>query len=102
MRKVGDIVSGRRSKWVVAVVWLLLAVGLAGPSGMLADETEDSTESFLPRSAESKEALAILEEEFPGGDTENAIVVYRREGGLTKADQAQIEEDAEAIAGLEN
>ena len=101
MRKVGDIVSGRRSKWVVAVVWLLLAFGLAGPSGMLADETDDSTESFLPRSAESKEALAIIEEEFPGGDTENALVVYRREGGLTAADKEQIKADAEALTGLE-
>ncbi|HEX6116793.1 MAG TPA: MMPL family transporter [Solirubrobacterales bacterium] len=101
MRRVGDIVSGKRSKWVVAVVWLLLAVGLAGPSGMLADETDDSTESFLPRSAESKEALAILEEEFPGGDTENAIVVYHRDGGLTGADRAQIREDAEALKGLD-
>jgi putative drug exporter of the RND superfamily len=101
MRRVGDIVSGRRSKWVVAVVWLLLALGLAGPSGMLADETDDSTESFLPRSAESKEALAILEAEFPGGDTENAIVVYRREGGLSAEDKAQIRSDAEALTGLE-
>ena len=55
---------------------------------MLADETDDSTQSFLPRSAESKEALAIIEEEFPGGDAENALVVYRREGGLTDADRS--------------
>ena len=101
MRKVGDIVSGKRSKWVVAAVWLILAFGLAGPSGMLADETDDSTESFLPRSAESKEALAIIEEEFPGGDTENALVVYRREGGLTAADKAQIKADAEGLTGLD-
>ncbi len=102
MRKVADIVSGRRAKWVVLVVWVLLAFGLAGPSGKLADETDDSTESFLPRSAESKEALAILEAEFPGGDTENALVVYRREGGLTAADKAQIKEDTEALQGLES
>ena len=101
MRKVGDIVSGRRSKWVVAVVWLLLAFGLSGPSGMLADETDDSTESFLPRSAESKEALEIIERKFPGGDTENAIVVYHRDGGLTPADRKQIEENTEALQGLE-
>jgi RND superfamily putative drug exporter len=101
MRRVGDIVSGRRSKWVVAVVWLLLAFGLAGPSGMLGDETDDSTEAFLPRSAESKEALAILEEKFPGGDTENAIVIYERDGGLTDEDKAQIRDDAQALLGLD-
>jgi putative drug exporter of the RND superfamily len=102
MRKLGDIVSGRRSKWVVIVVAVLLLVGLSGPSSQLADETDDSTEAFLPRSAESKEALAILEEEFPGGDTENAIVVYYREGGLTRADQEEIRSDAGELMDLES
>jgi putative drug exporter of the RND superfamily len=102
MRKLADIVSGRRSKWVVIVVAVLLLVGLSGPSSQLADETDDSTESFLPRSAESKEALAILEEEFPGGDTENAIVVYYREGGLSDADQEKIRADAGKLMDLES
>ena len=101
MRRLGDIVSGKRSKWVVIVVWILLLVGLAGPSGMLADQTEDTTESFLPRSAESKEALEILKDKFPEGDTENAIVVYRREGGLTAEDREQMEADAEALGALD-
>lgn len=101
MRRIASIVTGRRSKWVVLAVWVLLLLGLFGPSGMLADETDDSTESFLPRSAESKEALATIEEQFPDGDTENAIVVYRREGGLTGDDRARIATDAKALLALD-
>jgi putative drug exporter of the RND superfamily len=101
MRRLGDLVTGRRSKWVVLAIWALLLFGLIGPSGMLADETDDSTESFLPRSAESKEVLEELQQRFPDGDTENAIVVYRREGGLTAADREQIATDAEALQGLD-
>src|SRR5687767_4958426 len=101
MRKVAGIVSVRRSKWLVLAVWLVL-VFVAGPlSGKLADETEDETADFLPRDAESKQVLETLEEQFPGGDTENTIVVYRREGGLTPDDQQRISEDAEALKGLE-
>ncbi len=101
MRKVADMVTGTRAKWIVFAVWVLLLFVMVGPSGQLADETDDSTESFLPRSAESKEVLAQLEERFPDGDTENAIVVYRREGGLTAADRRDIADDAEAIGAVE-
>ena len=101
MRRVGDLVTGRRAKWVVAAVWLLLMVALSGPSQNLADETDDSTESFLPRSAESKDVLATIEEKFPEGDTENAIVVYHRNGGLTAEDRKQIAADAKALEGLD-
>jgi RND superfamily putative drug exporter len=101
MRRVGDLVTGRRSKWVVLAIWVLLLFALFAPSGNLSDETDDSTESFLPRSAESKEVVRDLEERFPDGDTENAIVVYRREGGLTAADREQIAADAEALMGVE-
>ncbi|MGI8461183.1 MAG: MMPL family transporter, partial [Solirubrobacterales bacterium] len=101
MRALADIVTGRRSKWVVFAIWVVLLFAMFGPSGMLADETDDSTESFLPRSAESKEVLAELEERFTDGDTENAIVIYRREGGLTEADKQQIEDDAAALAELD-
>jgi putative drug exporter of the RND superfamily len=101
MRRVAAAVTGRRSKWLVLLVWLLL-VFVAGPlSGQLGDETEDETADFLPRSAESKQVLDTLEEEFPGGDTENTIVVYRHGGGLTPGDQERIRDDAEALMGLE-
>src|SRR5688500_16944552 len=101
MRRVAAIVSGRRAKWLIVVLWLILVFVAAPLSGKLADETEDETADFLPRDAESKQVLETLEEQFPGGDTENTIVVYRREGGLTPDDQQRIREDAEALLGLE-
>jgi putative drug exporter of the RND superfamily len=101
MRRVASIVTGRRSKWLVLVGWLILVFVAAPLSGKLADETEDETADFLPRSAESKQVLETLEEQFPGGDTENTIVVYRREGGLTAADREHILSDAGELEDLE-
>ena len=49
-------------------------------------ETSDDTQSFLPSSAESTEVVRQLDEEFPGGETDQAIIVYQRDGGLTAAD----------------
>src|SRR5688500_12109964 len=100
MRRVAAIVSGRRAKWLIVVLWLILVFVAAPLSGKLADETEDETADFLPRDAESKQVLETLEEQFPGGDTENTIVVYRREGGLTPEDRERILQDAEALMGL--
>ena len=101
MRRVAAIVTGRRSKWLVLVAWVILLFAGFPLSGQLAGETDDSTESFLPRSAESKQVLQTLEDQFPGGDTENAIVVYRREGGLTEADRELIASDARKLEQLE-
>jgi len=70
MHRVAAIATGRRSKWFVLLGWIVLVFALGPLSGKLADETDDSTESFLPRSAESKQVLETLEEQFPGGDTE--------------------------------
>ena len=60
----------------------------------LTDEVEDSTESFLPASAESTEVVRLLEDRFAGGQTAGGLVIYRRGGGLTEADRDKIAADA--------
>src|SRR5262245_40727399 len=83
LRKLASIVAGRRAKWLILVGWIL-AVAIAGPIGSkLSDETVDDTESFLPASAESTEVVRKLDDDFTQGETDDAIVVYKRDGGLT-------------------
>jgi RND superfamily putative drug exporter len=95
MGALARIVTGRRSKWLVVLVWLVLILPFGALGGKLAGATDNRTESFLPAEAESTEALLLQEQRFPGGETVSGLIVYRRPGGLTDADRAEIEADAE-------
>lgn len=93
------VAAGKRSKWVVLVLWLLVA-GVAGPIGGKLSTVEKNEESaYLPASSESTQALR-LQQQFPGGEVTPAIVVYRSAGGLTTADRARALRDRQAIMRL--
>jgi RND superfamily putative drug exporter len=99
IRALANVVSGRRSKWVVIGVWVALLVALA-PSGMsLPDVTTDETATAesLPSDSQSHEVSETLQKRFPDGDPLLAIAVYRRAGGLSEADKAKITADAARI-----
>jgi putative drug exporter of the RND superfamily len=98
MGALARIVTGRRSKWLVVLVWVLLVVPFGALGAELADVTDNRTESFLPADAESTEALRVQEQRFPGGETVTGLIVYRRPGGLTETDQARIAADAQRAA----
>src|SRR4249920_3513112 len=95
LRKFASIVAGRRSKWVVLVVWLIAIFAVFPLGSKLSDQTTDSTESFLPASAESTEVVRKLEHDFPQGQTDTGIVVYKNSGGLTAANKQKIAADAQ-------
>jgi RND superfamily putative drug exporter len=92
-----SFVSGRRTKWVVLVIWLIAALALGSVGSKLADVTTDETASFLPEDAQSTEVQELLKERFPGGETTIGLIVYKREGGLTEADRQRIAEDAQKV-----
>jgi putative drug exporter of the RND superfamily len=99
LRRLAAFVSGRRTKWVVLAAWIVLVLVLAPVGSKLADVTNDQTQSFLPKNAESTKVVKLLTKEFPGGQTVNGLIVYRRTGGLTAADKAKVAEDARRAAG---
>ena len=98
MGALARIVTGRRSKWLVVLVWVAATVPFSALGSQLADVTDNRTESFLPSDAESTEALLLQEQRFPGGEAVTGLIVYRRTGGLTDADQAEIAADSERAA----
>ena len=94
MSKFLTLPTGRRAKWIVAAVWLLAMVGASAADlpGKYSDAENNESTSFLPSDAESTRALTITEE-LQGGEQAAAVVIYRREGGLTEADQQKIAAD---------
>ena len=92
------LVTGRRTKWAVIAVWIVLLAIFASPGSKLADETSDETQTFLPDSAESTTVLRTLDDRFPEHQTRDALIVYRRRGGLTAVDKRKTAADARDAA----
>jgi putative drug exporter of the RND superfamily len=97
VRRLASLVTGRRAKWVVLAVWVVAVFAVFPLGSKLTDKTSDDTQSFLPASAESTEVVRKLDEDFAGGETDQAIIVYQRDGGLTAADERKIAADQQAI-----
>jgi putative drug exporter of the RND superfamily len=97
LRGLASIVAGRRTKWLILVIWIIAAVVMAIVGSKLGDVTTDDTQSFLPGNAESTEVVRKLDSEFPSKETSLALVVYQNSSGLTPADKAKIIADAKKI-----
>ena len=93
MSLLASIVAGRRSKWVVVVVWIVAVFALSQAGSKLSDITDNQTEDFLPGNAESTEVLRQLNDRFEGGQTSNGLIVYRRDGGLTPGPPVALDSD---------
>jgi putative drug exporter of the RND superfamily len=92
------IPSGRRTKFVALVLWLVLASVAAPLGAKLTEVLNNDTLSALPSSAETARALVRAEAAFPGSDRLVAVAVYARDSGLTGADRAKADADRAAFA----
>ncbi|MFF7260323.1 MMPL family transporter [Streptomyces sp. NPDC008159] len=97
-RGVGHLVCGRRAKWVVLGLWLVLLFVVAPLASKLTDAQDNDAASWLPGSAESTQVLEMSEDFRP--EQIPAVVVYARESGLTAEDRAAIEEDVRELRQL--
>lgn len=99
-RQLAGALTGRVSKWIVLVVWLMLFGGSFVFAAKLADVQNNEASSWLPQSAESTRAFEKLEP-FQDPNAIPTLVVYERDGGLTDDDLAAIEEQATEFAALD-
>ncbi|MGV9571059.1 MMPL family transporter [Streptomyces nigra] len=97
-RGVAHLVCGRRSKWVVLVLWLVVLFGTAPLAQKLTDAQDNDAASWLPGSAESTQVLHLSENFRP--EQIPAVVVYARDGGLTARDRVEIAEDVSELKRL--
>ncbi|MFF1724874.1 MMPL family transporter [Streptomyces sviceus] len=90
--------AGARTKWLVLLLWLLLAA-VAGPLGskLTAAQSNDAT-AWLPKSAESTLAFRDGQDHFDIGNNLPAVVVYTRADGITPQDTAKAEGDRARFA----
>jgi RND superfamily putative drug exporter len=94
------LLTGRRTKFLVLVFWLVL-VGVAGPlAGKLTGAEKNDSASWLPGSAESTKVLQI-QQSFQSPNALPAVITYDRPSGLTAEDKAKAAADAQALAGFE-
>lgn len=96
-RRFAGIPCGRRSKWVVLGVWVLIAVIASMLAPKLTGAEKNDAASFLPGKAESTQVLN-QQAKFGDKDTLPAVIVYTRDAGITPADTARAAADAKKLA----
>ena len=87
-------VVGPWAKWLVFGIWFVVIFGAsaAGIPEKYTDAQQNESTSFLPGDAESTKAL-LATEDLQGGELAPAVILYRRESGLTAADKQKIVDD---------
>jgi putative drug exporter of the RND superfamily len=81
-------VTGPRGRWLTIAVWLAIGVGGFLGHSRIDDVTAAGQSSFLPKNAESTRALDVLQHSQHSGEEVPAVIVFDRDGGLTKHDLA--------------
>jgi len=102
LRRLAYAPAGNRTKWLVLVFWLVIAV-LAGPlSGKLTGAEKNDSSAWLPPRAESTQVLN-LRSQFVSPNVYTAVVVYDRPSGISAADKDKAAADAAkftSVAGV--
>ena len=92
-RGLAGVVCGRRAKWVVLAMWLVITAVLGvGLGSQLTDEESNEASSWLPESAESTKALNQIDV-FQSENTFPTTMVYERTSGITAQDLAAVRAD---------
>jgi len=92
--------TGRITKWLVVVAWLVLMATVGALSSKLIDVQNNEASSWLPESAESTKVLEELSEAVDPNDIPT-LVVYHRASGLTESDLAAMDTQAQEMAKID-
>ncbi|WP_406329827.1 MMPL family transporter [Streptomyces sp. NBC_00203] len=77
----------RAVPWVLLGLWVAVLAFVGPFAAKLADVQHDRAVDYLPASADSTQ-VAKIEDQLPGGETTELVLVYHRDGGLSAADRA--------------
>ncbi|MEV3919772.1 MMPL family transporter [Actinomadura coerulea] len=97
--RLAGLIAGRRTKWAVLALWIVLLAALGPLAGKLGDVEKNDAASWLPAGAESTQVVE-LQERFRKDETMLAVIVYERSGGITAADRAKAQSDVAAFQKL--
>ncbi|MET9388363.1 MMPL family transporter [Streptomyces sp. NPDC002928] len=88
----------RAVPWVLLGLWVAVLAFVGPFAAKLADVQHNGVTDYLPASADSTQA-AKLQEQLPGGQTTELVLVYHRDRGLTAADRAAAQRQVAEVAG---
>ncbi|GAA2657471.1 MMPL family transporter [Streptomyces vastus] len=88
----------RAVPWVLLGLWVAVLALTSPFASKLSDVQHDRAVDYLPASADSTQ-VAKIQEQLPGGETTELVLVYHRDGGLTTADRETAAQQVEEIAG---
>ncbi|MBA2546392.1 MAG: MMPL family transporter, partial [Solirubrobacterales bacterium] len=84
-QRLAELPGGRRAKWAILAVWVIVFMAMGPLAGKFEDAQENDPADYLPAKAESVKAIEELEG-FPSGDIADAITVFNRDSGLEPSD----------------
>jgi RND superfamily putative drug exporter len=96
MSTLSSVVSGRRSKFLVLLAWIVLAAALAPLASKFESAQKNEPSSFLPGDADSVKVLDASDG-FSRGQATPAIVVYSAPAGFDDTTKAAVSERRDAI-----
>ncbi|GLY74336.1 MMPL family transporter [Actinoallomurus iriomotensis] len=96
-RRLLRLLTGRRTKWLVLGVWLVLLMAGGTLGGRLQSVTQNTAEAYLPGSAEATQVIR-LQDKVHKEDGMLAVVSYERRSGITPADRANARQAAANLA----
>src|SRR5690349_14244505 len=99
-RQIAGKLTGRVTKWIVLVAWIVIMGASSGFAQKLAEVQNNEASSWLPSSAESTKALEKLAP-FQDQNDIPTTLVYVRDGGLTQADLAAIKAQVPKIQAMD-
>ncbi|HEX2315104.1 MAG TPA: MMPL family transporter [Thermomonospora sp.] len=97
--RIAGLPAGRRAKWVVLALWVVLVMVIGPLAGKLGDVEENDAAAWLPGGAESTQVVE-LQERFREDETAVAVIVYERPGGITAQDRAKAQADLGPLGQL--
>src|SRR5262245_49104905 len=99
-RQIAGKLTSPVTKWIVLGFWVVIFLVAAPFAAQLTDEQNNEASSWLPASAESTKALEKTDA-FQDPNAMQTVIVYERESGLTQADMAAAQAQAQQMQGLD-
>ena len=100
-RQIAGKLTGRVTKWIMLVLWILVFLVAAPFAAKLTDVQNNEASSWLPASAESTRALDKLEPFQDPNAIPTGVVYQSKSGALSQQDLATIEDQAKEFATLD-
>ncbi|GIP28818.1 membrane protein [Paenibacillus sp. J23TS9] len=86
----GRFVAGKRSKWITLAVWIIIVGVLSALWPMVNKEVQNNAAN-LEENTPSVQAEKVAAEQFSGGSSVPALLVWHREGGLKDEDLQHVQ-----------